>query len=43
MQELQAINELDYDQEYLNTGFRGTFNSPNLVIKSDTRRTNEVY
>ncbi|CAK58155.1 unnamed protein product (macronuclear) [Paramecium tetraurelia] len=44
IQELQAINELDYDQEYLNTGFRGTFNSPNLVIKSqlDTLRTNEV-
>ncbi|CAD8179143.1 unnamed protein product [Paramecium pentaurelia] len=44
IQELQAINELDYDQEYLNTGFRGTYNSPNLVIKSqmDTRRTNEA-
>ncbi|CAK60746.1 unnamed protein product (macronuclear) [Paramecium tetraurelia] len=44
IQELQAINELEYEQEYLNTGLKGTFNSPNFVIKSqlDTRRTNEV-
>ncbi|CAD8111551.1 unnamed protein product [Paramecium sonneborni] len=44
IQELQAINELEYEQEYLNTGLRGTFNSPNFVIKSqlDTRRTNEA-